>query len=269
MDVLNYLDFVKTIAFLNFGAALWHEKGNSDPIESIFKNNTSQNYFSRFEVDEFDKKGQNTENWRRELIGDRSIGALSDVQKEFLEKKVALGNMCSQMTAIIKHNKSKKRSLYFSSICVLLGLFGLLQCYLLPLVQSHEVALNIYLYTTEFIGILATVLLWVEIRYARGKQIRFNENISCPTFIVYFALILLISVIWACIGEPLFPLLIEVELFLLLSFVLPLISYVVYFCLSCYNYIYRAPKDMERTNLLLGSFNNTYKDLESLYARLK
>lgn len=266
MNFVDYLDFVQVATLCNFGAMYWRRKGNTDFIESLFNDSHYKILFSKYnDFGEFDKRSNEVEIWTGTLIGNKTVETLTESDKEFLKQKHEFRKLNQTIIDSIQINNSKKRSWYFEYICLFLGLYGLFQWFLIPVI-NNVLLRNIYMFLTEAVIIL---LFWYL-----GKEIWLSYHIiqkkvsssSYWAFVIKFIILLSFSVLWGWgvekWGLPTCNLICSETNFILVSFLLPYVSYIVYFLLSYYDFCIRTPQEAHK-------LENNFKRCDELYNNIK
>lgn len=268
MGYVDYLPFVQTSALLNFAFMYWREKGHEDPIERLFTDSPAKFDFSKYEdLGEFDRKGKEVETWAKNLSKQDTAQA-----QAFFSKQEVFRNLRQQIADRVLLNNTRSHSLYFNYVCVFLGLYGILQWYLLPGVDDSNYMLNVYLFSTQAVFGVLCLFFYKEVHFMRCNMPVNNTylGMSYWAFVAIFVVILLLSLFFPlyvqCIGFIIPLPEFWIDRFILLSFLLPYVSCVGYFLLNCYDFFRRIPKEKKKMDELLKNCLKIYAELKQIHS---
>ncbi len=281
MEYIDFLNFIQAATLFNFGAMFWREKAETDLVETLFNNSEARKYFLAFNdnnIKDFDQNAKNVESWSKSIVQGKKSADLTKEDIKFFELKDELLRLKQQIINIAGVNNSKVHSRYFNFVCFILALYGLLQWYFIPILDNLG-NVNFYLYFTEAIGIFLFWYLIKEVRYISSissseepekKRSWVNEIFGASywgfaiKFIILLGICLLLWIYTENGLEPLFSICCSERMAILLSFLLPFASYIVYFALSFYDFCIRSRKDMKRHKKLCSLYETVYQELEKI-----
>lgn len=226
MDWVDYLTFVQVGVVSNFGALLWSRKSGTDVMDNLVRQE-NRDYLTQT-IAAVTKDIDDWELERQRLHEEKDLKAYYGQFNKFTKFFLAYN-------AVAMRLKCKTTSSYFfNMVCVVVGLFGMMQLYLLPDVGVDDYWTDVYMFAVEILLVLLFVTLLAEVlcRFCFDRE----EGYRCFKRSVALFLLVLGS---ACLWEelvadgiiPLGRLWISEEAFFRCSLFVPCLPFLIYFLL--------------------------------------
>jgi len=253
IQYVDYLSFIQVSIAFNFAAVFWNRKLQNDSIERLFAQDKDT---IRRKADQYKKEIENVrsavDDWQ-EMSNEEKVTFLK-IKEEF--------ETCYQayVSTWNRFQYSLPCSYCFNIVCVLLGLYGIMQLCLLPDIMKSLILWDAYLYSTEIISAVLLLLLILELICKCTEK-------SEPFYFIKFSIwagvfIFLFSYILSKLkAEGIFAsykLFCREESLVYGSIYLSYISFVVYFILQSWEHV-----RMRRRLRYLGKLSNRMSSLSA------
>ena len=226
MDWVDYSAFVQVGVVSNFGALLWSQKPGADVMDNLVRQ-ANREYLSQT----IEAISKDFKDWNQE----------KDLHREDEEKKSYYGRFEEFTKYFLAYNALSMRlkckttsSYFFNMVCVVVGLFGMAQLYLLPDVGVDNYWTHVYLFGTEILLVLLVAALLAEIfcRFLFERE----EGFRCFKGSVFlFVFVGVVAFLWTDLVESGIigsgRLWISEEAFFRCSLFIPCLPFFVYFLL--------------------------------------
>ena len=232
IEYVDYLSFILVSIAFNFAAIFWNRKLKNDSIENLFVQDKE-----RIEQEASGYRNK-IENFKAGFEVPKEVSEAD--KKRFLIKKEKFERIYQSYTRIRNRLQCEMPCSYcFNMVCMLLGLYGMMQLYMLPDIPQSPFLRNAYLYCTEIMaGILVAILILEGICKWVGKSEPFHAvKISIWGGILALGISYWLSHCTVCGTFAPFKLCCDEERFVYVSIFLPYISFVVYFIFQTYDYV--------------------------------
>lgn len=266
MEFINYLSFIQVSIAFNFASAFWKKEGKDDVIEEMFgqlydegqlEDNLNHNQMLMSEIEQY-RPVQTS--YEEDVIG------IS--MKRYHNLKIQWESITQKIIDIYRQVLSRDRSTFFNDVCIVLGLYGLLQLFILPDISKPDFIVwrNAYIYCSEILLGILSFLLVGELGLRFGN-IRFGSKISRLFSIFIFCVIVLFSCFLSSAYyngyySP-FSLWISEDQFIYYTIYITYISYIVYFVVVFLSYL----KDKWMLRIKLPKLMKERKKMQDEYVK--